>query len=86
MNRILSFFFRKKEENLMEQEYRARAVAHRRGRYAGNMIEYQVASSFELEIREPRTGFGLECNSFLDAFSDWTSSRAIRSLPGHQGE
>ena len=70
----------------MEQEYRARAVAHRRGRYAaGNRFGHQVASSFELEIREPlaRSGFGLEW-SFLDACSVavWVSSRAIRSLPG----
>lgn len=52
----------------------------------GTRSVYQVASSFELEIREPRTGFELEWSSFLDACSAGASSRAIRSLPVYSQE
>jgi hypothetical protein len=85
---ILSIFFGKEKEKVNETEvHRPRAVAqwYAAGRYAaGNTFAYQVASTFVLEIRDPRTGFGLEWSSFLDACSAFGPSWAIRSLPKHE--
>ena len=69
----------------MEQKYRARAVAQQSRSYAvANTFGHHVASSFELDIVEPRTGSGLERRSFLGACLVCASSRAIRSIPKHE--